>query len=194
MSPFEFKEVELLLSKTGTVNPEIRDIIRLLACTGARLAEITGLAVGEVLEEGTVLNIQFNHLRRLKNEPSIRMVPIVDQQSVEALRSRTEGRNPLEPVFPRYGRDGGADSASAVVSKWLTKIGLRDPNAAMPKTTHSLRHTFKDALRDVGVQRDIADMIQGHTAGEAADNYGSLELMRAKREGTEKVWKLLTSS
>lgn len=98
---------------------------------------------------------------------------------------------PIDPVFPRYGRDGGNNSASAALCKWLTKIGLRDPKADQPKTTHSLRHTFKDALRDLAVHRDIANMLQGHSAGDAADGYGSNELIEAKRKAASKAWGLI---
>ncbi|WP_314959700.1 hypothetical protein [Bradyrhizobium cosmicum] len=73
----------------------------------------------------------------------------------------------------------------------MTTIGLRDPKAKKPKTTHSLRHTFKDALRDASVTRDIANKIQGHTEGDASDDYGSLGLLARKREGMVKAWKLL---
>jgi integrase len=191
---FEYDEVTSLLAMTGSMNEDLQDIVRLLACTGARLAEITGLEVRDVLDkddDGVILAIRFNGIRRLKNQKSIRTVPVVDQKSVQALRTRIKGHDPSVPVFPRYGRDGGPDAASAILSKWLTTIGLRDPKAKKPKTTHSLRHTFKDALRDANVTRDIANKIQGHTEGDAADGYGSLELLARKREGMEKAWKLL---
>jgi integrase len=77
------------------------------------------------------------------------------------------------------------------LGKWLTKIKLRDPDAEKPKATHSLRHTFKDALRELGVSRDIANKIQGHTAGDAADDYGSSDLLSAKREAASKAWALI---
>jgi hypothetical protein len=56
------------------------------------------------------------------------------------------------------------------------------------KTTRSLRHTFKDALGVANAHRDIANMLQGHTAGDAASGYGSSELLEPKREAAEKVW------
>jgi integrase len=59
------------------------------------------------------------------------------------------------------------------------------------KTTHGLRHTFKDALREANIHRDIANMLQGHTAGDAASGYGSSELLEAKRQAAEKVWAVI---
>src|SRR5262249_901844 len=118
---FEYDEVKSLLTKTGTMNDDLKDIVRLLACAGARLAQITGLEVREIVDtgdDGVVLDLRFNDIRRLKNKQSVRTVPVVDQSSVDALRRRIKGRSPSAPVFPRYGRDGGADAASAILSKW----------------------------------------------------------------------------
>ena len=75
--------------------------------------------------------------------------------------------------------------------KWLPRIGLRDIWARIPKTTHSIRHTFKDWLRDAGVHRDVANMIQGHTVGDEASNADRVILLSRKREAAEQVWKLL---
>ncbi|MBR0715808.1 tyrosine-type recombinase/integrase [Bradyrhizobium liaoningense] len=187
---FEYGEVRTLLGKTGSINDELQDIVRILACTGARLAEISGLQVKDFDTKAQSISIEFNDIRRLKNKASIRVVPVVDAKALEALRKRAEGRPPAESIFPKYGWDKGANSASAALSQRLTTIGLRDPRSAKPKTTHSLRHTFKDALRDVGVLDDIRNMIHGHTAGDEASKYGSNELLERKREAAEKVWKL----
>jgi integrase len=191
---FDYAEVRTMLAKVATINDDLQDIIRLLASTGARLGEISGLETGDVDLERGAISLRFNTIRRLKNRKSIRIVPIVDERSLKALRRRLSqygagGRQ--APVFPRYGRRNGSSSASAALGKWLTKIKLRDPDAEKPKTTHSLRHTFKDALRELGVSRDIANKIQGHTAGDAADDYGSSDLIEAKREAVQKAWSLI---
>lgn len=190
----EYAEVRTMLAKVETINNDLQHIIRLLACTGARLGEIAGLELGDVDLERGAISLRFNTIRRLKNRKSIRIVPIVDARSLEALRkrlSRYKARGREAPVFPRYGRPNGSSSASAALGKWLTKIKLRDPEAAKPKTTHSLRHTFKDAMRELGVSRDIANKIQGHTAGDAADDYGSSDLLAAKREVALRAWALI---
>jgi integrase len=132
------------------------------------------------------INIRFNATRRLKKNRSVRTVPVVDETAIEALRVRIAGKRLTDTVFPRYGRDGGPDSASAALSKWLIRIGLRDTRR-IPKMTHSLRHAFKDGLRDAGVHRDVANMIQGHTTGDEASKYGSSELLSRKRGAAEKV-------
>jgi integrase len=192
---FTYHDVRALLTKVGTINEELQQIIRLLACTGARLAEICGLELQDIDAEACTISLRYNTIRRLKNKDSVRVIPIVDPQSMDVLQARVHHRsdaNAADPVFPRYGRDDGSSSASAALGKWLTKIGLRDPKAEEVKTTHSLRHTFKDALRELNVHRDIANMLQGHTAGDAASGYGSSELIEAKRKVASSVWALIT--
>jgi integrase len=191
---FDYAEVRTLLSKVATINDDLQDIIRLLACTGARLGEICGLELGDVDIRNGSLSLRYNSIRRLKNKKSIRVIPVVDGQALAALQARLrrlEAAGPQAPVFPRYGRPNGSGSASAALGKWLTKIKLRDPKAEKPKTTHSLRHTFKDALRELGVHRDLANMLQGHTAGDVASDYGSSELIEAKRDVAQKAWSLI---
>jgi len=122
------------------------------------------------------INIRFNATRRLKNDPSVRTVPVVDKRAIEALLVRIAGKRPIDDCLSAIRARGGPDSASAALSKWLTRIGLRDTLARIPKRTHSLRHAFKDGLRDAGVHRDVANMIQRHTAGDEASKYGSSEI------------------
>lgn len=191
---FEYTEVRTLLSKITTINDELQDIIRLLACTGARLGEICGLELGDVDLKDNTISLRYNSIRRLKNKKSIRVIPVVDDQALAALGARVrrmEAGERQAPVFPRYGRRNGSGSASAALGKWLTKIKLRDPKADKPKTTHSLRHTFKDALRELGIHRDLANMLQGHTAGDVASDYGSSELLEVKRSAAKRAWALI---
>ena len=98
-------EVRKLLSETHRLNDDLRDIIRLLACTSARLAEISGLEVQDVDLQEMTINIRFNATRRLKNDPSVRTVPVVDKRAIQALRVRIAGRRPTDAVFPRSGRE-----------------------------------------------------------------------------------------
>jgi integrase len=191
---FDYAEVRTLLSETSRINDELQEIVRLLACTGARLSEITGLEIQNVDADAATISLDFNSIRRLKNRKSVRLIPVVDDLAIKQLRARA-GRagngKPTDPFFPRYGWDGGGNTASAALGKWLTTIKLRDPKADKVKTTHSLRHTFKDALREANINRDIANMLQGHTAGDAASDYGSSELLNAKRQAAEKAWTLI---
>jgi integrase len=81
---FTYAEVRKLLSETHRLNDDLRDIIRLLACTGARLAEISGLEIQDIDLQEMTINIRFNATRRLKNNQSVRTVPVVDERSIRS--------------------------------------------------------------------------------------------------------------
>jgi integrase len=191
---FTYAEVRTMLGSVASINDELRDIVRLLACTGARLSEISGLQRGDVDCDAATIQLQYNKIRRLKNRQSVRLIPVVDEEALSALAQRmadSTSHRSDDPLFPRYGREAGGNSASAALGKWLSRIGLRDLTAKEVKTTHSLRHTFKDALREASIHRDIANMLQGHTAGDAASAYGTSELIDAKRLAASKAWSII---
>ena len=82
-------------------------------------------------------------------------------------------REPARPekIAPRegYGRNGGSDAASQALNKFLRRLGITDRR----KVVHSIRHSVKQALRDLGCPRDVRDAIQGHSPGDVAESYGS---------------------
>lgn len=175
---------EVGIARSLNVNLELSTIVLLLVTTGARLNEIAGLDWADVdLAESSAniprLVIRTNAIRRLKTVSSRRILPLIIEASasLRAWRSQ-QGMGPSTgPVFPRYGRSGGSDAASAALMKALRKAGITDKR----KSIHSIRHSVKQALRDVGCPKDVRDAIQGHAANSIAENYGlghSLEVMR----------------
>src|SRR5262245_56057837 len=117
---------------------------------------------------------------------SRRKVPLVGlglQAAANAL-ARAGGAGQTEgPLFPRYGRNGGGDAASAALMKLLRRVGISDRR----KVVHSIRHSVKQALRDVGCPKDIRDTIQGHSAGDVAETYGSGVSLDVKRKWLEQA-------
>ena len=159
------------------VNGELRDILVLLICTGARLSEITGLEIVDLQPSQfsggpPCVWIRPNATRPLKTMSSRRRVPLIGpalQTAQDALaRPASEGRTE-GPLFPRYGRNGGGDAASQALMKFLRRIGITDRR----KVVHSIRHSVKQGLRDVGCPKEVRDAIQGHSAGDVAETYGS---------------------
>ncbi len=55
------------------------------------------------------------------------------------------------------------------------------------KVVHSLRGNFKDALRDVGVSKEINDFITGHGSGDVAGEYGSGPSLKVRKEALDRV-------
>lgn len=179
--PLTKEEIQTVLALP--VNRELQTILVLLVCTGARLGEIAGLVWGDVClseQSAGYIEVRPNAVRRLKTAASRRSVPLLQSAEMALQRFREEQERPLkpeQPVFPRYGRSGGPDAASAALMKAIRAGGIKDPK----KSVHSIRHSVKQALRDAGCPWDVRDAIQGHVASGISEHYGtghSLAIMR----------------
>ncbi|MFG1413808.1 tyrosine-type recombinase/integrase [Xanthobacter sp. VTT E-85241] len=172
--PLSTEEIDTVLRLK--VNDELLAIVKLLAFTGARLNEIAGLTWEDIRlssagQEIAHIEIRANAVRSLKTANSRRTVPLISVAEYTILQYRkmiSDTPSPSAPVFPRYGRPGGSDAASAALMKALRKAGITDAR----KSIHSLRHALKQMLREAGCPKDIRDAIQGHASGDIAENYG----------------------
>lgn len=168
-------ELSALLERRGNMNAQLSTILTLLAYTGARTNEIAGLCLADVTIKDDPLTISEitirpNNIRSLKNHSSRRTVPLLGEalvmvKALIAERTKASGF----ALFERYGRDGGETAVSAALMKNLRAAGITQKT----KTIHSLRHTIKQALRDVECPKDVSDAIQGHSSGGVSDSYGS---------------------
>jgi integrase len=147
---------------------DLWQIWRIVEGTGCRLGEVTGLLVSDLhLEEETPYFSLVHHPHRsLKNDASMRWVPLVGEALVAAKEAVKAADGPF--LFPRYGRERGADAASAILMKHIravtddTKIG-----------NHSLRHTMKDRLIRARVNDTEQNLLLGHLVGGEGRRYGS---------------------
>jgi integrase len=188
-----FTEKELKTILELPVKEELSTIVTVLAFTGARLREITGLTWDDVQDlEGNqaFLELRPNEVRTLKTPWSARAVPLL-KQAAGVLRehrstrlARSKSLDGAAPVFPRYGQDGGSAAASRALMKALRRGGIVDPR----KSVHSLRHTVKQRLRDVGTPKDIRDALQGHAAPDIAEIYGLGVALTVTRDALEKAF------
>lgn len=142
-------------------------LFTVLADTGARLSEITWLAVEDVDLAAQVLHIRPNGYRGLKTKTSIRRVPL-SPRATECLREALSGLADGAPVFPIYVQPRGNDKASAMLMKRLRTV-ITDKKITM----HSLRHRMKDRLRNTGCPEAISTAILGHSSNTIAANYGA---------------------
>ena len=152
------------------IDDELRWLVALVSDTGARLAEIAGLLVGDIEEDESgciVLHIRPHPWRRLKTKGSERNVPLFGAAAWAAKRI-TSTRSSGELAFPRYnkGEITNANSASAALNKWL--------NSVVPErvTMHSFRHSMRDRLRAVECPSDIVDQIGGWQTEGVGQSYG----------------------
>ncbi|MBJ2151754.1 tyrosine-type recombinase/integrase [Paracoccus sp. IB05] len=90
---------------TSGANPALAQIWRILAGTGCRIAEITGLRVEDVETKGETphIRVTWNEDRRLKTNASIRCVPLVGD-ALEAAKEAVMAASGGTMLFPRYGR------------------------------------------------------------------------------------------
>lgn len=132
------------------MNAEERGAMLVMINTGARPSEIINLRREHILLDSNIPHIQVRPDQRvLKTEFSWRDIPLVGV-SLEAMRQFPDG-------FPRY-RDNG-DAFSAAVNKFLEEHGLRETER---HTLYSLRHGFKDRLREAETPDELKDELMGH--------------------------------
>lgn len=167
--PFSVAELKTLYKQALSFG-KLRLILPILGETGCRLSEVLGLMKSDVVhaEDLLVINIQENECRGLKTENSKRSLPIVSETAREALQRLLEAKTDSPYLFPRYASCGYLNNtgASATLCKYLKK-------SFDGKTTHCLRHSLRDRLRDSEVPLEAIDQIGGWSSvGGVGTNYG----------------------
>ncbi|AOZ69951.1 hypothetical protein LPB142_11965 [Rhodobacter xanthinilyticus] len=166
-------------------NPELVLIWRILEGTGARIAEVSGLRVEDVVlsTEFPHIRIEANEVRTLKTDASRRVVPLVG----DALRAAREavGRSRSgDMLFSLYGRKRGSDAASAALMKHVRAV-TTDPKHVI----HSLRHNMKDRLVEAEVSSLDQNLILGHAVEGVGDAVygGAVRKLRVTTKAMKKA-------
>jgi len=186
----EYKELIALTETPITGKEDLQLAIQLIATTGARMSEIVGLRLEDVILTPTGLSLQLfdNESRSLKTKHSRRTVPIVYWQSMSGLHRRIEEMKTTKEIylFPHWKDRHGQFSAKssllvdAKVRKDLTVSGTRT-------ALHSLRHTVAQALKDVQAPLDVVNSLLGWSGKGMASHYGGELAMSVKREWLSKA-------
>ena len=150
--------------------------------TGMRTAEVSGLLVGDVSLQDRTVAIQPNRIRDLKTAGSQRTIPLSDEL-IELLQPHRQNKDDADALFSAYGTPTGADALSASLRNYLRTV-IKEKR----KVPYSLRHSMKDALRNVGADGDVIDAILGHTGKTVGSRYGSGYNIAVLREVLNKVW------
>ena len=183
--PYTGKEVIRLLNEARQADDSRRRMLIVIACTGARLAEIVGLRVVDVDLQSKYVRITAHSGRRLKERASERTVPLL-KPALNALKRQlvqVEGAY----VFPEYANRSRvrAAAASATLNKWAR-------NFVPGKTMHSFRHALRDWLRDAGCPEEVQNQIGGWTrSGSAGASYGRGYSLEVRRKWLEKAYRPL---
>lgn len=186
--PFNTKELRAIGKACQEHDDEIRHIVALQADTGARLGEIVGLRLEDVVLDHETPHIHIRpHLkfgRTLKTDASERKVPLVGLALWAVQRASRNSRRSNHKsgwLFPRYASDGAikATHASNTINKWLQTVTKTE------KTSHSFRHAMRDRLRHANAPQDIQDAIGGWGSPTVGMGYGEgyrLEQLRSHLE------------
>jgi integrase len=161
--------------------------------TGCRTMEIGGLTFSELFLDVNVpyLDIKPNHIRRLKTLSSERRVPLTTD-ALDAIRAYLSLQNNTpsgDPVFPRFGRDGGMDPLSQNLRGIIRNQMQITDRRLVP---YSTRHTLKDKMRVIrtplALQLEI--MGQENKTNRIAEGYGDGDPLSYLREELERAAKV----
>jgi integrase len=166
-----FMSVDLLRLKKicHQYDDELRHILALICDTGMRLSEAVGLRHSDLalVHQYPHVMVQPNAHRRLKTASSTRSIPLVGDAfwAAKRLASKNQNGEYLITRYNRYDRTDG-NSASAALNKWLKQ------NEFVGYSVHSLRHSFRDRLREVECPVDIANQLGGWVNKGIGSQYG----------------------
>ena len=176
--PFEARYLQQTFLEGPALNRLNRDarlLFLIMMETGARPMEITGM-----LPEDYCLNdpiphlwIRKNRLRALKVDSTERRIPLVGVALEAAREVASTG-------LVRYRRS--SENASATINKFLR---VNDLLSTPGQCLYSLRHTFKDRLRDVEAPEEIINELMGHR--QPGPQYGRGRLLEQKKRWLEEI-------
>jgi len=182
--PFTTDELKVLISACRAKDDGLRWILAMLADTGARLAEVVGLTLNDIVLDGEVphIIIQPHPWRSLKNAASARVVPLVGAALWAAQRVKGTAADDQVFAFPKYttATECKATHASGAIAAWIRRLPLEH-------TAHDLRHTMADRLKAIQYPKDIRYAIDGHAAQDVGDTYGTGYGLKVKAEWLGKV-------
>jgi integrase len=155
------------------LNDEARALIYIMADTGARVSEITGLMPEDIRLDTPIpyIHIQSNARGGLKTGHSDRQIPLVG--------AALHGAKMFPKGLSRYAT---ADSVSTAINKYFRQHDLSPSDG---QSLYSLRHTFKDRLRDIQAPEEIIDNLMGHKS--RGPKYGRGHILETKLEWLEKI-------
>lgn len=169
-SAFTDDEWRMLIKLAIKEGDDKRLLLAMLATTGCRLSEISGLLVGDIDKKNQAITIKPNDVRRLKNQHSQRVVPLVHLPVWKLLIAFVDGKKASEPVFPNLAGSAKSNTVSNTAVKWIKR------NINAERDAHSLRHTVKQKLADVECPPETIKSIMGWSADGMLAVYGNGDL------------------
>jgi integrase len=142
----------------------------IIAYTGARLSEVTGMRVSDVAERHGLWTF-FLAKEHGKTEDSRRVIPIskpiLDLGFMAYLKTRPKNG----PLF----EDVNAKLMSQTYARMRTDLGLTRQGCDV----HAHRHHVKTLMSDMGCPDRVSDYVTGHAPPSVSGRYGKTELATA---------------
>lgn len=194
--PFTLEQLARIFSKEEglfTVTKEIggggyhpRIWMPLIALySGARLDEIGILKVSDVFRKP----VPHMRIRRGKNQPSVREVPIHPQITRLGFFDYVEAVSKAghQSLWPFLRTESETASPSEVQGRWFNRFIHK--KLGMPSTVvfHSFRHNFKDMCRNALIPWDIHQALTGHAKQTVGDTYGKGYSIEVKFDQIKKI-------
>jgi integrase len=158
---------------------------------GLRLGEIAGLLVKDVAEEaGEPMLLLRDGKRPLKTMAARRDMPVHPAlvrlgflEFVKERRKEAKGDELLFPGQKAYAREQWGRGLGEWFGKRVKALGIEGRKLGM----HSLRHDFRDALREADVPEDVAHYLMGHAQEGMAAVYGGRPTLARLKAAMAKI-------
>lgn len=162
------EDIKLIQKACLRLADERRLLIALISDTGMRLSEALGLVWDDIHLDHKYphINLKPHPWRRLKTPSSKRLIPLVGTASkaINIMHCQRSNRFLFQSYASKDGCNG--NSCSATVNKWLKQYAAK-------AVVHSFRHSFRDRLRNAGVQSEIIDQLGGWSNQSVGRRYGN---------------------
>jgi integrase len=184
-----FNADQLQILKAGCLakDDDLRWALAMQMDLGSRIGEIVGLTLDDIVldHETPHVNFEPKHWRSIKTYEQ-HFVPLIGMALWAALNGLRElllqtSSLPSQGIYPE-GKTGKTkrDATSATLNKCLESLGV-------DRTTHELRHTMRDRLRNVNASSIIKVTIGGWGKSGVGDTYGKGYELRTLQEWLLKV-------
>lgn len=173
-------------ARSSTNKHAIRWVPWICAYTGSRCGEITQLRTDDLIEEYGILCLRITPEAGTVKTRQYRLVPLhphlIETGLADFIRNQPQGQLFIENKEYKTEEDliRRASNAVKMIGTWVrNETEVTDPRI---QPNHAWRHRFKTIARDVDIQPEYMNAIQGHEDGRAASEYGEITVKTLHRE------------
>jgi integrase len=171
-------ELRMVWAATAAPSP-FNLIVRLLLWSGARPAEVGGMAKSELRADGAW---EFQAERAKNGRPLVLPLP---RQARDAIAAWQEAHPWRDPIVGRVG--GKPFSGWSRAKRQLDeRIARLDTKSMRPWQLRDLRRTVETRLASIGIPQEIINRVLNHAEGPITATYNRYEYAEPKRHALQK--------